>query len=71
MSWCTVGDFSVITCRKEMFGEIFYDIKKSFEFISIIDAYGLLDLRLNGQKYTWSTLGVLVSESGKVGQGYG
>lgn len=54
LPWCTVGDFNVITSPEEKLGCIPYNMRKSFEFISIIEACGLMDLGFSGQKYTWS-----------------
>ncbi|KAK4729629.1 hypothetical protein R3W88_022617 [Solanum pinnatisectum] len=52
--WCTVGDYNVITDTEEKLGGIPYNMKKSLEFIGIIEACGLLDLGFNGPKFTWS-----------------
>ncbi|WMV45630.1 hypothetical protein MTR67_039015 [Solanum verrucosum] len=52
--WCTVGDFNVITDIDEKFGGIPYNMRKSLEFIGVIEACGLMDLGFNGPKFTWS-----------------
>ncbi|KAK6791450.1 hypothetical protein RDI58_010531 [Solanum bulbocastanum] len=52
--WCTVGDFNVITDIAEKMGGCPYNMKKSLDFIGVIEACGLLDLGFNGPKFTWS-----------------
>ncbi|XP_055826362.1 uncharacterized protein LOC129894731 [Solanum dulcamara] len=54
LPWCTLGDFNVITEPEEKLGGVTYNMRKSLEFISIIQACGLQDLGFSGQKYTWS-----------------
>ncbi|XP_055824484.1 uncharacterized protein LOC129893019 [Solanum dulcamara] len=54
LPWCSLGDFNVITEPEEKLGGITYNMRKSLEFISIIEACGLQDLGYTGQKYTWS-----------------
>jgi len=54
--WCVVGDFNVITHNEEKLGGIPYNMRKSLEFISVIEACGLMDLGFNGPKFTWSNL---------------
>ncbi|XP_055835119.1 uncharacterized protein LOC129903596 [Solanum dulcamara] len=54
LPWCTLGDFNVITDPQEKLGGVTYNMKKSLEFISIIEACGLQDLGFCGQRYTWS-----------------
>ncbi|XP_055824261.1 uncharacterized protein LOC129892709 [Solanum dulcamara] len=51
--WCTIGDFNVITHVEEKMGGQPYNIKKSLEFISVIEACGLIDLGFHGQQFTW------------------
>ncbi|TMW81069.1 hypothetical protein EJD97_012226, partial [Solanum chilense] len=51
--WCTIGDFNVISSTKEKIGGRDYNISKSLEFISIIEACGLVDMGYSGQNYTW------------------
>ncbi|XP_047264380.1 uncharacterized protein LOC124896702 [Capsicum annuum] len=53
LPWCTVGDFNVITDLDEKLGGIPYNMKKSFDFIGVIESCGLLDIGFHGQKYTW------------------
>ncbi|KAK4707460.1 hypothetical protein R3W88_033007 [Solanum pinnatisectum] len=52
--WCTVGDFNVITDTDEKLGGCVYNMKKSLEFIGVIEACGLMDLGFSGPKFTWS-----------------
>ncbi|KAH0725048.1 hypothetical protein KY284_000913 [Solanum tuberosum] len=52
--WCTVGDFNVITDIDEKLGGIPYNMRKSLEFIGVIEACGLMLLGFNGPKFTWS-----------------
>ncbi|KAG5595027.1 hypothetical protein H5410_036259 [Solanum commersonii] len=52
--WCAVGDFNVITDTDEKLGGIPYDMRKSLEFIGVIEACGLMDLRFNGSRFTWT-----------------
>ncbi|KAH0714942.1 hypothetical protein KY284_007847 [Solanum tuberosum] len=52
--WCTVGDFNVITDLDEKLSGIPYNMRKSLEFIGVIEACGLMDLRFNGPKFSWS-----------------
>ncbi|XP_049348975.1 uncharacterized protein LOC125813529 [Solanum verrucosum] len=53
LSWCTIGDFNVITSIEEKLGGIPYNMNKSLEFIGVIEAYGLTDLGYTGLPYTW------------------
>ncbi|KAG5585870.1 hypothetical protein H5410_046304 [Solanum commersonii] len=48
------GDYNVITNIEEKLGGVPYNMRKSLEFIVVIEACGLLDLGFSGQKYTWS-----------------
>ncbi|KAH0737915.1 hypothetical protein KY290_036620 [Solanum tuberosum] len=50
--WCSVGDYNVITSIEEKLGGVPYNMRKSLEFVAVIEAYGLVDLGFNGQKYT-------------------
>ncbi|KAK4716315.1 hypothetical protein R3W88_014653 [Solanum pinnatisectum] len=52
--WCAVGDYNVITDTEEKLGGIPYNMKKSLEFIGVIETCGLLDLGFNGPRFTWS-----------------
>ncbi|KAH0717174.1 hypothetical protein KY285_013205 [Solanum tuberosum] len=51
--WCTIGDFNVITSTEEKKGGVPYNMNKSLEFISVIEACGLVDLGYSGQHFTW------------------
>ncbi|KAG5616052.1 hypothetical protein H5410_015876 [Solanum commersonii] len=51
--WCTIGDFNVITSTEEKYGGIPYNMNKSLDFISIIEASGLVDIGYSSQHYTW------------------
>ena len=51
--WCIIGDFNVIASTQEKLGGRAYNISKSLEFISIIEACGLVDMGYTGQDYTW------------------
>ena len=50
--WCAVGDFKVITSVEEKLGGLAYKMRKSIEFINVIEACGLLDIGFSGQKST-------------------
>ncbi|XP_015159877.1 uncharacterized protein [Solanum tuberosum] len=52
--WCAVGDYNVITSIDEKLGGVPYNMRKSLEFIALIEACGLMDLGFSGQKFTWS-----------------
>ncbi|KAK4733763.1 hypothetical protein R3W88_008024 [Solanum pinnatisectum] len=52
--WCSVGDYNVITSIEEKLGGVPYNMKKSLEFIAVIEACGLIDLGFSGQKFTWT-----------------
>ncbi|XP_049399716.1 uncharacterized protein LOC125863741 [Solanum stenotomum] len=52
--WCSVGDYNVITSIEEKLGGVPYNMRKSLEFIAVIEACGLIDLGFSGQKFTWS-----------------
>ncbi|KAH0712277.1 hypothetical protein KY289_008236 [Solanum tuberosum] len=52
--WCAVGDYNVITSMDEKLGGVPYNMRKSLEFIAVIEACGLMDLGFSGQKFTWS-----------------
>ncbi|WMV07509.1 hypothetical protein MTR67_000894 [Solanum verrucosum] len=53
LPWCTIGDFNVITSTQEKQGGREYNMNKSFEFISVIEPCGLIDIGYNGQPFTW------------------
>lgn len=44
MPWFAVRDFNVITSTEEILGGFPYNMKKSLEFITVIEGCGLLDL---------------------------
>ncbi|XP_019260254.1 PREDICTED: uncharacterized protein LOC109238270 [Nicotiana attenuata] len=50
--WCVIGDFNVITSMGENIGGIPHQMKKSNDFISMIEKYGLIDLGFHGPRYT-------------------
>ncbi|XP_049365117.1 uncharacterized protein LOC125829910 [Solanum verrucosum] len=52
--WCLVGDYNVITSMEEKLGGIPYNMRKSLDFIAVIETCGLIDLGFNGQRFTWS-----------------
>lgn len=52
MPWCVTGDFNVILYTNEKLGGR-DNMNKNFEFISIIESYGLVDIGYNNQPYTW------------------
>ncbi|XP_016477581.2 uncharacterized protein LOC107799029 [Nicotiana tabacum] len=52
--WCVIGDFNVITSMGEKIGGIPYQMKKSIDFISMIEECGLTDFGFYGPRYTWS-----------------
>lgn len=47
--WCLIGDFNVISFTHEKLGGRDYQRNKSFEFISVIESFGLLDIGCNVQ----------------------
>ncbi|KAK4729617.1 hypothetical protein R3W88_022605 [Solanum pinnatisectum] len=53
-AWCSVGDYNVVTSIEEKLGGVPYNMRKSIDFISVIEACGLVDLGLSGQKFTWT-----------------
>ncbi|XP_015168633.1 uncharacterized protein [Solanum tuberosum] len=48
-----VTSFNVITSTEEKQGGVPYNMNKSFEFLSVIEDCGLLDLGYNGSHFTW------------------
>ncbi|KAH0639245.1 hypothetical protein KY290_036523 [Solanum tuberosum] len=46
--WCAVGDCNVITSMDEKLGGVPYNMRKSLEFIAVIEACGLMDLGFSG-----------------------
>lgn len=51
---CFIVNFNVISSTNEKLGGREYNMKKSFEFIIVIEACGFLEIRYNGQPYTLS-----------------
>ncbi|KAH0737822.1 hypothetical protein KY290_036527 [Solanum tuberosum] len=51
--WCTIGDFNVITSTEVKQGGVPYNMNKSFDFLSVIEACGLMDLGNSGHHFTW------------------
>lgn len=45
---CLVGDLNVITCTNEKKGGVHYNMKKSLEFIGVIEGCGLIDIGFAG-----------------------
>ncbi|KAG5590384.1 hypothetical protein H5410_040898 [Solanum commersonii] len=62
-------DFYTLLLKKQIphknLGGIPYNMRKSLEFIDVIEACGLLDLGFSKQKFIWSNKGVLTTESGR------
>lgn len=56
LPWCIVGNFKFISSIEEKMGRVPYNIIKYFEFISVIEACGLIDLGYNGHQVIWSNL---------------
>lgn len=50
---CIIGDFIVITSTEKKQGDIPYIMRKSIEFLGVIERCDLLDLGFTGQKFTW------------------
>lgn len=50
---CVVGDFNVISSTNEKVGGRIYNMNKSSEFISIIEACGLVYIGYYGHPFTW------------------
>ncbi|XP_069152841.1 uncharacterized protein [Solanum lycopersicum] len=53
-SWCAVGDFNVIRAVEEKLGGAPYNMRKSMDFIAVIEACGLVGIGFSGHKFTWS-----------------
>ncbi|KAH0709402.1 hypothetical protein KY284_010829 [Solanum tuberosum] len=51
--WCIIGDFNVITSTDEKLGGLPYNMNKIFDFLSMIETCGLIDIGYNGQHFTW------------------
>ncbi|XP_069154435.1 uncharacterized protein [Solanum lycopersicum] len=52
--WCAVGDYNVISDVEEKLGGLPYNMKKSMDFIAVIEACGLIDIGFSGHRFTWS-----------------
>ena len=52
--WCAVGDYNVISNVDETLGGLPYNMRKSIDFIAIIEACGLVDIGFSGHRFTWS-----------------
>ncbi|KAH0771678.1 hypothetical protein KY290_015659 [Solanum tuberosum] len=51
--WCTIGDVNVITSTEEKQGGVPYTMNKIFDFLSVIEACGLMNLGYSGHHFTW------------------
>ncbi|XP_049410619.1 uncharacterized protein LOC125873814 [Solanum stenotomum] len=51
--YAKLGNYNVITSIDEKLGGVPYNMRKSLEFIVVIEAFGLMDLGFSGQKFTW------------------
>ncbi|XP_060202876.1 uncharacterized protein LOC132631305 [Lycium barbarum] len=51
--WCIGGDFNVIMDPKEKCGGNPYRASKSLDFISIMEACGLMNIGFTGPRFTW------------------
>ncbi|XP_049399718.1 uncharacterized protein LOC125863743 [Solanum stenotomum] len=51
--YCTIPNFNLITSIEEKLWGMPYNMNKSFEFISVIEACGLIDLGYTGLPFTW------------------
>ncbi|WMV32839.1 hypothetical protein MTR67_026224, partial [Solanum verrucosum] len=63
--WCTVGDFNVITDTYEKLGGIRYNMRKSLEFIGVIEDCGLMDWASMDLSSLGLIKGASISEYGK------
>ncbi|XP_070036672.1 uncharacterized protein [Nicotiana tomentosiformis] len=52
--WCIIGDFNGIASVEEKIDGLPYQMKKSIDFLSMIEDCGLVDLAFYGPRYTWS-----------------
>ncbi|TMX01865.1 hypothetical protein EJD97_023372 [Solanum chilense] len=52
--WCAVRDFNVITAVEEKLGGEPYNMRKSMDFIEVIEACGLVGIGFSGHKFIWS-----------------
>ncbi|KAH0716651.1 hypothetical protein KY290_012911 [Solanum tuberosum] len=51
--YCTIANFNLITSIEEKLWGMPYNMNKSFEFISVIEACGLIDLGYTGLPFAW------------------
>lgn len=51
--WCISGDFNIITEAGEKKGGVPHRMEKSWDFISCIGEYGMVDASFNGPRFTW------------------
>ena len=63
--WCSVGDYNVITSTEEKLGVITYNIRKSLDFIAIIEACVLIDMGFTGKNTLGPIIGALIRGSAK------
>ncbi|XP_019224556.1 PREDICTED: uncharacterized protein LOC109206213 [Nicotiana attenuata] len=54
--WCVIGEFNVIASFEEKFGGLPYQMKRSIDFLGMIEDCGLVDLGFYGPRYTWSNV---------------
>ena len=47
-------DLNVIIADDEKLGGVPNNMRKSWDFIAVIEAFGLLDISFSGHKLTWS-----------------
>ena len=52
--WCAVRDYNVISDIDEKLGGLPYNMRKSMDFIAVIEACGLVDIGFSGHKFTKS-----------------
>lgn len=53
-SLCVVDDCNVINDIDKKLGHVPHYMRRSMEFICVIEACGLVDIGFNGQRFTWS-----------------
>ena len=49
---CTIGYFNVITFVEEKFGGVPYNLRKSMDFIAVVEVCGHLDVGFSCNKFT-------------------
>lgn len=52
--WCCISEYNVITAIDEKLGGVPNNMRKSLDFISFVEACGLMEIGFSGQKITWS-----------------